>query len=192
MRRALAVVVATVALLAIGVAPASAHNYLVDSNPVDGGTITELPESFSVTTNEALLDLGSDGAGFAIEVIDADGEYYGDGCVTVDGATMSAGSSLGQAGDYRMLWQLVSADGHTVSGELGFTWEPGADAVLSEGSATPPDCGGTGASAPVATGEPVERGNANLTDVLWIGGTILAVLLAAGIAFVVLTRKKSA
>ncbi len=65
---ALAVAVA----LALAVAtPAQAHNYLVASTPAAGSTISEVPESFSVTTNEALLDLSGDGSGFAIEVTDS-------------------------------------------------------------------------------------------------------------------------
>jgi hypothetical protein len=43
-------------------APAAAHNYLVSSSPEDGAVVTEQPGAFSVTTNDALLDLDGTGA----------------------------------------------------------------------------------------------------------------------------------
>jgi hypothetical protein len=90
-----------------------------------------------------------------------------------------------------MLWQLVSADGHTVSGEVDFTWAPSAAAVTSPGTATAPDCGGEAAAAPPeATTAPVVRADANLADVLWIGGAIAAVLVAGAVTLFVSTRRR--
>lgn len=182
---------AIVAAVLVSAAPAQAHNYLVSSTPAANSTITELPATFSVTTNEALLDLTGDGSGFAIEVVDAAGLYYGDGCVSIVDATLSTGAALGEAGDYRLVWQLVSADGHTVSGEFGFTWDPAADAVRSPGSVDRPNCGGVATPAPVVTAVPQAHPAAQLGDVLWIGGAIVAVLVAALVTFLVATRKKA-
>ena len=191
-RAAGAVALAAALVLAIAT-PASAHDYLVSSTPEENSTITEVPASFSVTTDEALLDLSKDGSGFAIEVTDADGLYYGDGCVSIVDSTVSVGSSLGDAGDYRMLWQLVSADGHTVAGEVAFTWAPSADAVTSPGSATAPNCGGKAVAVPRESATaPVVRGDANLGDVLWIGGAIAAVLAAGAVTLFVATRRRKA
>lgn len=137
----------------LGLTPAAqAHNYLASSNPTADSVITEVPEVFSVTTNSALLDLSGTGNGFAIQVTDAAGLYYGDGCAVVDAATLSSGATLGAAGAYTLIWQLISEDGHTVSGEFGFTFEPSADAVISAGSPTPPVCGVP--TVPEATEEP--------------------------------------
>ena len=192
MRVAGALAVAAALVLAVAT-PASAHDYLVSSTPEKNTTITEVPESFSVTTNEALLDLSKNGSGFAIEVTDPDGLFYGEGCVSIVDSTVSVGSSLGDAGDYQMLWQLVSADGHTVSGEVDFTWAPTADAVTSPGSATAPDCGGQAVAAPPESSTaPVVRGDANLGDVLWVGGAIAAVLVAGAVTLFVATRRRRA
>lgn len=185
--RSLAAALLVLCAVLVGAAPASAHNYLVDSTPADGSTLDVLPEVFSVTTNEPLLDLSGDGAGFALEVTDAAGAYFGDGCVTVDGATASTAPELGEPGEYRMLWQVVSADGHTVSGELHFTW---AGEATSEGSATPPGCGGGSGPAPAATSTPVPRGDAALGDVLWIGGAVVVVLGAGLVTLLMVTRRK--
>ncbi|CAN5390251.1 hypothetical protein BH11ACT5_BH11ACT5_19840 [soil metagenome] len=88
-------------------AQAQAHNYLVSSTPAEGSTLTELPAEFSVTTNGPLLSLDGSVNCFAMEIKDADGLYYGDGCVTVSGSTLSEPAALGAAGDYTMLWQLI-------------------------------------------------------------------------------------
>jgi len=189
---ALVVGAAVVAVPVLGfAAPAQAHNYVVSSTPAQGETLTELPAQFEVTTNSPLLTLGGSVAGFAMEVKDAAGLYYGDGCVAVLGATLSETAALGAAGDYTLLWQLVSEDGHTVSGEIGFTWAPPADFVPSEGTATAATCGNE-AAAPVASAPPEKRANADLTDVLWIGGAIGALLVAGLVTFLVVTRRKKA
>jgi copper resistance protein C len=189
--RSWAALAVTSALVLAIASPAQAHNYLVASTPTAGSTITEVPETFSVTTNEALRDLSGDGAGFAIEVTDAEGLYYGDGCVSITDSTVSMGSALGNAGDYRMLWQLVSADGHTVSGEVDFTWAPVAESDTTPGLATRPDCGGqTAATPPESATVPAVRGEANLTDVLWIGGAIAAALAAGAVTLLVATRRR--
>lgn len=189
---ALMVAAAVVVVPVLGLAaPAQAHNYVVSSTPSEGETLTALPTEFSVTTNGPLLDLGGSVAGFAMEVRDAGGRYYGDGCVTVDGATLSEAAALGAAGDYTLLWQLVSTDGHTVSGEIAFSWEPPAGFEPSASAASPAACGNA-EPAPAASAPPEVRGNADLGDVLWIGGAIGGVLMAALVTFLIVTRKKKA
>jgi len=134
--------------LAFGASPAAAHNYLVSSTPEEGAALTTLPERFEVVTNDALLSAGEGTGGFAMQVTGPDGRFYGDGCVEVDGSSMSAAATLGPAGAYTLDWQLVSADGHSVSGEIPFDWAPSAATQAEEGSTTPPVCG---ASAPGVT-----------------------------------------
>ncbi|MGK2936409.1 MAG: copper resistance CopC family protein [Solirubrobacteraceae bacterium] len=178
-----------VAWSALGiVSPAGAHNYLVSSTPAADSTITELPDRFSVTTNGPLLDAIGDGSGFALQVFDADGRYYGDGCVSVEGSSAYTDAALGEAGDYTLLWQVVSEDGHTISDRFGFRWEPADPGSISQGAPTAPDCGGTA----VTPGEtPAEtREDAPLGDVLWIGGALLAVLIAGRTTVLILGRKR--
>lgn len=195
MRTVTALLVATAVVIVpvLGLAaPAEAHNYIVSSSPTEGSTLTALPAEFSVTTNEPLLSLEGSVAGFALELKDSDGLYYGDGCVTVVGSTLSeTAAPLGAAGDYTMLWQLVSGDGHTVSGEVNFTWAPAEGAQATVGAASPATCGNADAP-PVSSGPQEARTNADLGDVLWIGGAIGGVLVAALVTFFVVTRKKNA
>ncbi len=195
--------------LSVGAAgAASAHDTVIASSPAADSTVTEVPAQFSVTASEELLDLSGTASGFALEVIDASGRYYGDGCLTVTGAVLAMGATLGEPGPYRFLWQFVSSDGHTASGEFAFTWQPSADAVLMQGTDAPPVCGE--APTPVATAspspeptagpsatqtavpiaQPVDTQPVDLSTVLWIGGAVLAVLVAGGITLLVVGRRR--
>ncbi|MGY3128663.1 methionine-rich copper-binding protein CopC [Agrococcus sp. UYP33] len=126
-----------------------AHASVIGSTPEDGATITEQPGSLSVVLNEAIIDVPGAEGGNALEITDAAGLYYGDGCTTVDGDTISLDAELGAAGDYTLAYQVVSADGHAVSGEIAFAFEP-VDAVGGpDGAAAAPVC--DTAAAPVET-----------------------------------------
>ncbi len=145
-------------------APASAHSALLASTPADGETVTTMPAQFSVTANEPLLDLTGDATGFAIQVVDAAGRYYGDGCLSVSDSTLAMGATLGEPGEYRLYWQVVSADGHPVSGELAFTWAPTDGSTVTAGLGAPPVCGETGETpTPTPTVTPSETPTAEPT-----------------------------
>lgn len=140
MNRFIAVAALCAASVLLISAPAAAHSQLVASTPSADETVTALPAQFSITMNEDLLDLSGDGTGFGLQVVDTAGRYWGDGCLTIDGPTLSMGSSLGDPGTYRLIYQVVSEDGHPVSAELSFTW---AGEATGPGSDTPPVCGQT-------------------------------------------------
>jgi methionine-rich copper-binding protein CopC len=193
----LGALVATGAVLGAPTA-AFAHNYLVGSTPAAGETLTQLPDSFEIVTNEALLASAGLG-GFALEVRDADGLYYGDGCVVVDGTTMSTPAALGEAGEYTIIWQAVSGDGHTVSDELDFEWQPEDTAApVSTGSETVPVCaevaGGTEPAGEDTDGVTPGSDTAaaeNSNDIVWIGGTATLIAGAVGITLWLTRRKKA-
>lgn len=163
-RRASTLVAAATAggiALALALAgPAVAHNAIISATPAEGETLTAVPEFFEVVTNEAMLDLGGDAAGFGMLVTDPAGLFYGDGCITVEGDGMSMPATLGAPGDYTFTFQYVSADGHTLSGEYDFSYAPEGEQLFSDGGAEPPVCGEAGAepgpSEPVEPTEPTE------------------------------------
>lgn len=227
MRRttAAASIIGMSALLALGTSlPASAHNYVVSSTPAEGEAVTAVPEGFVLMTNEPLLvaegSAGAETAGFAIQVTDAAGMFYGDGCLEVAGATMGMGAGLGTAGDYTMTYQFISADGHTVSESYGFSYAPTGDAAVQTGLAEPPVCGeasvtGEAAAEPAPSEVPDASAEPEVTDeaatpapsddassteasstdetglVLGIVGGVLALLLVAGIVTAVVLRRRA-
>lgn len=148
------------ALALVVASPATAHNAIVSATPEEGEVLTAVPEVFDVITNEVMLDLGGDAAGFGMLVTDEAGLYYGDGCLTVEGEGMSMPATLGAPGDYTFTYQYVSADGHTLSGEYDFSYTPEGEQLFSDGSVEPPVCGEAGVepepSAPAEPAEPSE------------------------------------
>ena len=128
-------------LVLVPVLPAMAHNYVVSSTPAEDETLAQVPEFFVITTNENMLDLGGAGGGFAIQVTDENGFFYGDGCVTTVGPSMSMPGALGAAGEYTMTYQFVSADGHTLSDSHAFTFAPTGENIAQPGADNPPVCG---------------------------------------------------
>ena len=214
---AVAALGATVAIGSVLVfaSPAQAHDVLVSSTPTSGETITSLPDAFSVTMNETLVDQGTGtgaGTNFDIQITDASGRFYGDGCISLVDATMSMPASLGAAGEYTMKWQLISADSHIVGsstsgyGPITFTWQPPADAVAIPGSATAPVCGEaeatpeSGATSPTEnpTMTPEPPSNATVGapaddaggTLLWLGGAALAIVVAIGATLLAVRPKK--
>ncbi|MDO9591555.1 MAG: copper resistance protein CopC [Microcella sp.] len=204
-----AVASALAASLVVGlVAPASAHNSVVSSTPEQDEVVTVLPDTWQLTTNEDMLDLGGQGAGFALLIADDAGLFYGDGCVTVQGASMTTPAALGNPGLYSMVYQAISADGHTLSGELTFTWQPDESVEPHLGLAEPPVCGETAsapapdndASAdtestdePVAAPEPIEPINDEMPVVGIVGIALGAlVLIGATVAIVAASRARAA
>jgi len=183
-KRAIAIVALSAGAVVLSAAPAWGHSFLVTSTPVSGETLTTLPEAFSVTMNEDLLDLVGDGTGFGLEVRDATGTYYGDGCLTIDGATLSTPAALGAAGDYEVVYQVVSADGHPVSDTIAFEWQPPAGFTPAAGFDAAQNCGEEPA-APV-TEEPAQ----DYSGALWLGGGLLAAVAAVGITLLAVRKKK--
>ncbi len=199
---------AGIALVAmLGAAPAQAHNALVSSTPSAGAVVTEQVGTFAITTSDVLLDSGTDSPTTFIQVRGPGeaGLYYGDGCATVDGASVTMPADLGEAGEYTVYWGAVSTDGHPITGDYTFTWQPAVDQQLGEGIADAPSCGATAseepapdAAAPVApsdtaTAAPVaddETASGSAADIVWIG-VALGVLIVGALVVLAIVRARS-
>ncbi|MET4637628.1 copper resistance CopC family protein [Mycetocola sp. 2940] len=215
--------IAGIALAAlVGTAPAQAHNAFVSSTPVAGSVVTEQPGLFVITTSDALLDLGLDSSRTYLQVRGPGAAqlYYGDGCATVDGASITMPVQLGEPGEYTVAWGVVSADGHPITSadpgasDIAFTWQPADGQELGGGYSAPPTCGEAPAegetpapdesAAPAAPAAPAETATSTpaadtdeastaAADILWIGaGLGVLVLAAAVILLVARSRTRSA
>lgn len=153
---------ATAALALAPAGSASAHDYVVSSSPAAGSTVDAAPATAAVTFNDVILDLSGTGSSNVLEVTDAAGLHYEDGCSTTSGPTLTTGVSLGAAGDYTMTYQAVSADGHTVSDAIPFTYAPAAGTAEAVGSPTRPGCDDTAGSG--GAGGATEAPTADETD----------------------------
>lgn len=164
--------------------PAAAHSTIIDSTPADGAELTEAPAEFSVTANEDLADLSGDGEGFALRVVPATGgDDLATGELTIDGPMLSTPGVPLEPGDYVMQYQVVSADGHPISGEIPFVIlgaEPDpAPAPEEPGGGEEPPLDILPISAP-AGGVPG-----------WLGGAIaFALIIIGGIAAAAAPRRR--
>ncbi|WP_431278915.1 copper resistance CopC family protein [Leifsonia poae] len=198
---------AAVALALLPVAGASAHDYLVSSDPSAGATVTTPVEQVSLTFNDRVLDLSGDGSSSLVEVTDASGRHFETGCAMTADTVVSAPVALGPEGAYTVTYQIVSADGHTVSNSYAFTYQPPAGTVAGAGSDSPA-CkkGGEPTQSPSATAttpagaQPTETAGTaaptaaaddsnNLGLVIGIGVGIV-VLAIIGVLIVVLTSRR--
>lgn len=147
---------------------ASAHNAVEELLPPPDSIVTVSPVAVSVATNDVFLDVGENQGGFGIVMVDQDGLFYGDGCVLLSERRMTTDIDLGGPGEYQVVYQFVSADGHTLSETYSVTFQPNQTHVPTPGQTTRPVCGvdatvpdspGPGSSAPGET----EPGTPNST-----------------------------
>ncbi|GAB3438339.1 copper resistance CopC family protein [Actinophytocola sediminis] len=165
MRRA-AVVVLVAFLTMTGLAtPAAAHNQLIASNPVDKATVEQGPTTIELTFDQPVQK--GDGLN-TIAVTGPENTNWSVGDAEVASNVVSATvDALGPAGEYKIGYRILSADGHPVSGDLTFT-------LTTAGAGTPApassESGGTAADSGDDGGLPVW---------VWILGAV--VLLGAGL-----------
>jgi methionine-rich copper-binding protein CopC len=208
-------VTAAVALALAPIAAASAHDYLVGSDPAADATVTSALDTVTLTFNDRVLDLSGDGSTNLLTVTGpASGtRHFETGCATAADTKLSAPVALGAAGRYTVTYQIVSADGHTVSASYGFTYQPPAGAQQAPGSegtpcgatASPsatPAAGGSGstdgsgaqATATASTAQPTAQAGSSTDLGLVIGIAVGIVVLAiVGVVIILLTgRRRSA
>lgn len=178
--------VAAVAVLATA-APASAHDSLISSTPAVDERFDSPPESVSLTFSDELLTLGEgDATGSVILVVDAAGTDWVADTVTVTGNTASVAlePDLPDAG-YQVRWQVISADGHPITGVIPFTVgdaEPMSAPDSDAGAAvTPPPAGGP---------ESGQTDAAPRALMIGLGGAALAV--TTFVVILILRRRKTA
>lgn len=196
--RALTASVAAAAAVVLALLPAagaSAHDYLVSSDPGAGATVTAPREQVTLTFNDRVLDLTGDGTSSLVEVTDAAGRYFETGCATTADTVVTAPVALGPAGAYTITYQVVSADGHTVSNSFGFTYQPPAGTVAASGSDSPA-CKQAVMPSPsptetLTTPAPIKTADTSSNLGLAIGiGIGIVVLALAGVLIVVLTSRR--
>ncbi|QNA92934.1 MULTISPECIES: copper resistance CopC family protein [unclassified Microbacterium] len=164
--------------------PASAHDALVSSSPSADEVIETVPTDLTLTFSAKLIE----GEGATEVVVTApDGTSVADGAATVEGAIVTQPlTAKGPAGEYHVIWKVVSSDGHPTSGEYSFTVTVGDSGTASPTAAptsaapTPEQSATTEPStAPTATTAPDPEDADGGSAWIWIV-SILGVLVAAG------------
>ncbi|MGF6824402.1 methionine-rich copper-binding protein CopC [Microbacterium sp. ZKA21] len=169
---------------------ASAHDELVSSDPPAGSTVQTLPDEMTLTFSAALI--ASDG-GTAVVVTDAAGNDVADGAPEIDGAVLiqPLKADAAAAGEYTVIWQVVSSDGHPTDGEFAFTVTEAAASATTEPTATSeptPSVSETAAPTEDATPAATATQNPDATESspasAWIWGLSIVGILAIVVAMV--------
>ena len=167
----LGVALVALALVVLGAAPASAHAELIETDPAEGAVVEAAPETITLTFNEPVRLTAQE-----IAVYDAAGDEVGSTAgasgpeVTVD---LDGAADLPD-GTYVVSWNVLSGDGHPISGALTF-------------SVGAPSASVTAAPEPESSSGAVAAVRDVVTVVTYVG-----LMLAAGIAlFVALVLPRS-
>ncbi|MFJ2543908.1 copper resistance protein CopC [Microbacterium sp. NPDC087589] len=123
-----------IAVLATAV-PASAHDQLTSSSPAEGEVLATAPPEIVMTFSGELLVLDASMTGAVVMVVDASGHDWASGEIDVQGNTVTAQLAPGMpVAGYQVRWQVVSEDGHPISGSIPFTIGDAAPMVTAGSS----------------------------------------------------------
>lgn len=153
--------------------PASAHNVLKGSDPAEGASVPRL-DRVTLTFDQPVR------ADFAkLALTGPDGARY-DAGLTVRGEVVTATvKPLTTGGPYVIGWQIVSNDGHPVTGTIRFTYTGTGAAPAGAAATLAPAPGAVSAPIPAASGGS------------WVWGLMVFALLMLGLATWVLHRHES-
>jgi methionine-rich copper-binding protein CopC len=188
----IALVVAAVTVL-VAPPPAFAHDELVSSDPAADEALTQAPTAVTLTFGG---DLTTGEGATEVQVLDAAGTVVSDGDAATDANTVTQPLAADLPnGAYRVLWKVVSGDGHPTSGEFPFTVEAAAEPSPTEvpsGSATPsPAPTQEATSEPAASATPLPAENAEASSTLpWVLLGVAGVAILAGIAYLLISRAR--
>lgn len=139
-------------------AAASAHDVLIDSSPAAGTSVDTLPGALTLTFSADLIS--GDGT-TGVQVTAPGGADVKSGDPVVEGPVVTVPlTGDGPAGEYSVIWRVVSSDGHPISGEFVFEVLTGTEPAAtptSEPTTAPP-------TAPAATEAPAETPDDESSD----------------------------
>nr|WP_296771467.1 copper resistance CopC family protein [Rhodococcus sp. (in: high G+C Gram-positive bacteria)] len=126
MRKLVVAVALTLGALLLGAPVASAHSIVTGSNPTAGAELAQGPDQVSISFNEVPQSKFA-----TLNVVGPDGNLWSKGDPRIEGQSIVVDvGDLGPVGAYTIAYRVTSADGHPISGTIGFT-------LTQQGSGTP-------------------------------------------------------
>ncbi|MEV4688035.1 copper resistance CopC family protein [Microbacterium sp. LWH3-1.2] len=170
--------------------PASAHDELLGSDPTADSTLEALPAQLTLTFSAEIAD--DEGASI-VEVTDAAGTSLAGGTPIVRDNVLTQPLAGDASGAVKVLWKVVSSDGHPISGEFTFTIEGSPAPAPTETTIPTPTA--TAAPTPTITGttqplpsQPADSSSAILWP--WIIAGVLALAVIGAIAYLLISRSR--
>lgn len=182
-----AALLAAAALSALPALPAAAHDELVSVLPTPESVLETAPEEVELVFTGEVMDLGHQ-----VLVTDSEGRSVTDGPLEQDGTRVR--QPLADTGaedeDYRVVWRVVSSDGHPVEGT--FTYRVGAGSGKDPAAAATPGAGdGAGEGAGDDTAEAQGASASASSGVpLWLVAVVGAAVPLAVLGAVALASRR--
>jgi copper resistance protein C len=168
-------------VLLIGpVAPSWAHAEIISSNPADGSTVSSVPASVTLTFTD---EIDQQFVRTAVTTPAGSGVVQS----TAVRQTVTVPVSSAGPGAYKVLYRVVSADGHPISGQLRFT-------VAGTPTATPPSTSAatSASSSPAASKESAsDSGSGSGAGWMLPVAILLAVVAGGGAVFAATRGRRS-
>jgi methionine-rich copper-binding protein CopC len=125
------ILIVATALLTFFASPAIAHDALIDITPAPGEVLSSATFEAVLTFNNPLLVIeGQTNAELSTKLEGA--TEWVTHPITVDGTTLVARINLSATGSYDLRWNVVSSDGHPISGDSSFVVDAAATLSASE------------------------------------------------------------
>ncbi|WP_370945932.1 copper resistance protein CopC [Amycolatopsis sp. cg5] len=177
MRKALTALALVGAAMFAMASPALAHNVLISTDPAKGSSVDAGPAKITLTFDQFVQNADVN----QIAVTGPGGGQWAEGQVKVDGSVVSVPlRPLGPAGEYKIGYRILSADGHAVTGESTFT-------LAKAGTGTPASADAAKGTGQAATTESTSDGGVPIW--VWIAGAV--VLLGVGLTVALRTGAKA-
>ncbi|MDP3951253.1 copper resistance CopC family protein [Microbacterium sp.] len=171
---------------------AAAHDSLIDSDPAADSTVETLPSELTLTFSAA--PIGGDGSTDVV-VIDSEGNDVTDGAPTLDGAmVVQPLMSEAAAGEYHVIWKIVSSDGHPTSGEFSFSVSSGTAGETppsGEPTAAPDETSTADTTAPTVAEDPNMTSGFAVSAPWLIGAAVILLIVAFVVIMLVRSRRRS-
>jgi methionine-rich copper-binding protein CopC len=177
------------AFLILAPAPtASAHDDLVSSDPAFDSEVQTLPEQLTLTFSAALINAPD---ATAVVVTDAEGRSVTTGAPQLNGAvlTQPLSTDAAIAGEYQVVWQIVSSDGHPTDGEFSFRVANASAPAPTETTAAETAAPETAQPSAPPAEEPNMESEFSLS-LPWIIGGAVVLVIAAFLIGVFITRRR--
>jgi len=181
----------TFGIVVAAASPAHAHDELLGSDPTADGTVDALPAQLTLTFSAQIAD---DAGASVVEVTDASGASLVDGTPTAQDNVLTQPLTGEASGAVKVLWKVVSSDGHPISGEFSFT-VAGTPTPTPTQTATPSPTP-TETAAPTETAEPtpsvtnVPVADGGSSALPWIIAGVLALALVGAVVYLLVSRAR--
>ncbi|BCJ63577.1 copper resistance CopC family protein [Polymorphospora rubra] len=179
----LGVIVGALSVLLLA-GPAAAHNSFTGSDPENGATLDEAPETVQLRFLSRL-----DPATTKVTVTGPDGAATYGGEPTFDGNRVTVPFTLGPAGLYTVAYEVISGDTHPIKGSVTFTLSVGATPSVPPTPTAEPT---PAPSSPAATPSLAPAAAENEEGPMWpwlVGGLVLVAAIVALVTFGVRRRR---